>query len=82
LLNYLLAFFNSSTCNKLIRVINPSANNPANYIKKIPFVYPTVMMLEEIIGIVNSIIASIKNDGSYESCFDLQINDIFEKIYS
>ncbi|KKT18839.1 MAG: hypothetical protein UW03_C0029G0001, partial [Candidatus Peregrinibacteria bacterium GW2011_GWA2_43_8] len=33
----LLAFFNSPTCNKLIRTINPSANNPANYIKKIPF---------------------------------------------
>src|SRR5690606_29430617 len=37
---YLLAFFNSPTCNKLIRTINPTANNPANYIKKIPLIIP------------------------------------------
>lgn len=34
LLLYILAFFNSPTCNKLIKTINPSANNPSNYIKK------------------------------------------------
>jgi hypothetical protein len=81
LLNYLLAFFNSSTCNKLIRTINPSANNPANYIKKIPFVYPTPMMLEKINDIVNSILENITKNGSYDSRFDLEINHIFEQIY-
>jgi len=82
LINCLLAFFNSSICNKLIRIINPSTNNPANYIKKIPFVYPTPLMLEKINGIVNSILASIAKDGSYNRDFDLEINNIFDQIYS
>lgn len=81
LINYLLAFFNSSICNKLIRVINPSANNPANYIKKIPFIYPTPAMLDKINGVVNSMISSIEKDGSYDRSLDLVINDLFEKIY-
>jgi len=82
LINYLLAFFNSSTCNKLIRTINPSTNNPANYIKKIPFVYPTASMLERIYDIVNSILTGIEKDGSYSSSLDLEINHLFEQIYS
>ncbi|MDD7317821.1 MAG: N-6 DNA methylase [Prevotella sp.] len=40
LVNYLLGFFNSSVCTELINAINPSTNNSANYIKKIPFVVP------------------------------------------
>ena len=57
---YLLAFFNSPTCNKLIRTINPSANNPANYIKKIPFIRPDEGILEEVTNHVIEIVSSIK----------------------
>lgn len=48
LLNYLLGFFNSSICNKIIRTINPSTNNSANYIKKIPIIIPSTEILDEI----------------------------------
>ena len=47
-LYYLLAFFNSPTCNKLIRTINPSANNSANYLKKLPILIPSKSTLEKI----------------------------------
>jgi adenine-specific DNA-methyltransferase len=60
LLYYLLAFFNSSTCNKLIRTINPSANNPANYIKKIPLKLPSPDLLFEINKKVQEIIIALK----------------------
>lgn len=37
-LNYLLAFLNSDVCNKIMRVINHTANNSANYLKKLPII--------------------------------------------
>jgi hypothetical protein len=78
---YLLAFFNSPTCNKLIRTINPSANNPANYIKKIPFVLPTSEELKRIDNTVREIIDSIKKTGSYEEKSETELNEIIKIIY-
>lgn len=78
---YLLAFFNSPTCNKLIRTINPSANNPANYIKKIPFVNPTRNQKELIDSIVQNILESIKTQGSYDEILENQLNNTFMQIY-
>ena len=66
---YLLAFFNSPTCNTIIRTINPSANNPANYIKKIPFIMPDEKILKTITGGVKEIIQSIKSKGKFASLF-------------
>jgi hypothetical protein len=37
-LNYLLAFLNSEVCSKIMKVINHTANNSANYLKKIPLI--------------------------------------------
>lgn len=42
---YLLGFFNSSIATDLLRHINPTANNSANYIKRLPFVQPTARQL-------------------------------------
>ena len=78
---YLLAFFNSPTCNQLIRTINPSANNPANYIKKIPFVMPEMTMLENISNKVIEIIASIKEKGNFDEKAEIQINNFFKSLY-
>lgn len=55
-LYYLLAFFNSATCNKLIRTINPSANNSANYLKKLPVLIPPEAISREIDGLVKDIL--------------------------
>src|SRR5690606_30083476 len=78
---YLLAFFNSPTCNKLIRTINPSANNPANYIKKIPFIIPEKTVLELIIEKTKSIVDSIKKSGIYDEGKELEIWNVIEEIY-
>jgi len=78
---YLLAFLNSSTCNQLIRTINPSANNPANYIKKIPFIFPDKVMLENITNKVIEIITSIKANGTLDEKLDTQINNYFKSLY-
>lgn len=78
---YLLAFFNSTTCNKIIRTINPSANNPANYIKKIPFVSPSDKQKEFIDKTVQEIINSIKKDGIYNEKFETDLNEEIKTIY-
>jgi adenine-specific DNA-methyltransferase len=81
LLYYLLAFFNSSTCTKLIRTINPSANNSANYIKKIPIILPPDSLIIEINRIINDIIVKIKKNGTYDKNIDELLNDKFNNIY-
>jgi hypothetical protein len=32
--------FTTQICTKLLRLINPSANNSANYVKKLPIIIP------------------------------------------
>jgi spermidine synthase len=78
---YLLAFFNSPTCNKLIRTINPSANNPANYIKKIPFIAPSDRQKELINATIQSILESSATQGYYDGSLEIKLNKIIEQIY-
>ena len=37
---FLLGFFNSTIATDLVRQINPTANNSANYIKRLPVIIP------------------------------------------
>lgn len=78
---YFLAFFNSPTCNKLIRTINPSANNPANYIKKIPFIAPTDEQKKSVNSGVQNILESIAAHGQYDEKDENSLNKIIEQIY-
>jgi phospholipid N-methyltransferase len=78
---YLLAFFNSPTCNKLIRTINPSANNPANYIKKIPFILPNKSVLNKINEGTKEIVNSIKAIGEYDENMELSLWKTFREVY-
>lgn len=78
---YLLAFFNSPTCNKLIRTINPSANNPANYIKKIPFIMPDEKTLNKITLRVKEIIQSIKSKGKFVDEIETEIYSLISILY-
>ena len=81
LIYYLLAFFNSPTCNKLIRTINPSANNPANYIKKIPFIRPDYDMLSIITEKTKNIVESIKTTGLYDLTIEIEIHEMIKQLY-
>jgi type I restriction-modification system DNA methylase subunit len=81
LIYYLLAFFNSPTCNKLIRTINPSANNPANYIKKIPVIIPEKSILDLITRNTQEIVASIKQSGSFDQSIEAGIWRVIAEVY-
>ena len=61
---FLLGFFNSSIATDLVRQINPTANNSANYIKRIPMVLPTPSELHVIDRLVSD---AIEQAGTYGS---------------
>ena len=65
-LYYLLAFFNTETCNTLIRTINPTANNSANYIKKIPLLLPDDATLNIINSTTRQLLESARATGTID----------------
>ena len=77
---YLLAFFNTSICTKLLRSINPSANNSANYIKKIPLVIPDNNTIVHINSLVEMIL-SLKKAGEDYSSIENELDNIFNVIF-
>jgi hypothetical protein len=78
---YLLAFFNSPTCNLLIRTINPSANNPANYIKKIPFILPDKKIMNRITLKTKEIVCQVRETGQYDETEEREIHTLIKELY-
>jgi adenine-specific DNA-methyltransferase len=64
LISYLLAFLNSATGNTLVRTVNPSANNSANYLKKLPIIIPDQALLNEITHQVDDLVTKIESASS------------------
>lgn len=79
---YLLAFFNSKISTQLIKAINPSANNSANYIKKIPFIEPTESIKNEVDNIVIEIINILRQKSGDISKYEQRLDDIFSSMYN
>lgn len=78
---YLLAFFNSKMCTELISAINPSTNNSANYIKKIPFVKPTAELRKSVEQIVKKILEKLlEGKEDIKECKD-QLDLLFSDLY-
>lgn len=78
---YLLGFFNSSVCTELINAINPSTNNSANYIKKIPFVTPREDVRLKVDALVKKIVATLKSGKSDISAHEKELDEIFANLY-
>jgi len=77
---YLLALFNSDIAAKIISIINPTANNSANYLKKFPVILPS----EEELKNINSIIKNILEEQVYSeedlNSINIIISNIYERI--
>lgn len=81
LIYYLLAFFNSSVCTKLINTINPSTNNSANYIKKIPFVSPNDRLIKKVQVLVQEIIVKLSIGTSEIQEQKEKLDTLFDNLY-
>ncbi len=83
-LPYILALMNSDAVNDLIHAINPTANNSANYVKRLPYIEPDEEILDLIIQKVGKVMDAIINgeDEQMAERLHKEINAMVGKIYS
>ena len=79
---YLLALMNSDVINDLLHVINPTANNSANYIKQLPYIKPTNDLFTKVTVKVQELL-SCEETENYAQADSLhkEINSIIGQIY-
>lgn len=80
-LYYLLGYFNSEVFTKIIHTINPTANNSANYVKKIPVIIVNED-IEYVENIVKKIILIKQKTGEVDQNSQEKIDIYFNKLYS
>ncbi len=82
-LYYVLALMNSDVINKLIHIINPTANNSSNYVKQLPYIEPSKSDRSFINKTVKEIM-SLDPEKDKDKVAELHqsINKRFEKIYA
>ncbi|MDD6826639.1 MAG: N-6 DNA methylase [Oscillospiraceae bacterium] len=80
--NYILALMNSTVINDLIHIINPTANNSANYVKQIPYIEPEECIISKINELVDSIF-ELEKEKKYEEIDNIHkiIDSIISEIY-
>lgn len=76
LFKFLLGFLNSDVAKQLINSINPSVNNSANYIKRVPIIRPS----DEILEIINNLVDNLSTNINVEES-ENKLNDILNKMY-
>jgi tRNA1(Val) A37 N6-methylase TrmN6 len=76
-LNYLLAFLNSNVCSRILNVINHTANNSANYLKKLP-----IILDQSTVASTNEIVNRLKKKKIDSTQSLSEIDLLFEKLYS
>ena len=83
---YILALMNSDAINKLIHIINPTANNSSNYVKQLPYQVPPEEVRKEIEGNVLEILSlnplNDLKDAEKLKKLHARNNELIEKLYS
>jgi len=77
---FILGFLNASLSTELIRRINPTANNSANYLKRLPFVDPAPHELSEVSLTVKQLVAKARNTDASESDVSV-LDEIYRAIW-
>ncbi len=81
LLKFILAFLNTELATDLMRTINPTANNSANYLKRLPFVYPSDDELEGVNLLVDQILCVLADTGVVPAELKRQLEGIISMIW-
>ncbi len=80
-LMYFLGFLNTELATKLLRQINPTANNSANYLKRMSIVNPTHSELKQCNNSVSKAIKESQEYGDVSKATLNEIEDIYCKIW-
>lgn len=75
---YIIALLNSQIASDCINIINPSTNNSANYIKKIPFILPNEKELEQIDELIKEILTEKNKINENEKKLEKIMNKIYQ----
>ncbi|MEX0727110.1 MAG: class I SAM-dependent methyltransferase [Planctomycetaceae bacterium] len=78
---FLLGFFNTTIATELVRQINPTANNSANYLKRLPFVTPTLHELEAANQLVAQAISQANESGSVGEEQMRKIDNFYRELF-
>jgi adenine-specific DNA-methyltransferase len=73
--DFLLCFFNSETCDGLIRALNPSVNNSANYLKRLPIRFAEESLIE-----AHEIVEAAKKTGEFIVALE-SVDLLFSRLY-
>lgn len=79
---YILAFLNSEICWRLLRKINPSANNSAKYIKRLPLVLPESEKMHWFSKVVGSYVSGLVAGSLPDPEIEKEILSEVSKVYS
>lgn len=81
LFGYLLAFLNSPTCWRLLRQINPSANNSARYLRRLPIVCPAGRILQWFNEVVGAYVSALADGGERSADTELLLQREIARTY-
>lgn len=82
-LYYLLALMNSDVINEYIHIINPTANNSANYVKQLPYIESDAETLAKINELVDRLLDYQKQE-EFKKADNIheQLNEIINVVYN
>jgi adenine-specific DNA-methyltransferase len=78
---YLLGLLNSPTASTIIKTINPTANNSANYIKKIPLIEPLPAVRARVETIVSEIVSHVSSGAPFPDHLMLAVDELISATY-
>lgn len=79
---YILGLMNSDVVNKIIHIINPTANNSSNYVKQIPYKEPDKTEFDKICALVHKELSIPKKDTAESKKTQDLISSYFNNIYA
>ncbi|MGP1438393.1 MAG: Eco57I restriction-modification methylase domain-containing protein [Treponema sp.] len=77
---YILGFLNSSIASQMMKIINPTANNSANYVKKLPIIFSDDNTIDKINSLVKTII-ELKKKYEDTKIQELEVDNIFFNLF-
>jgi hypothetical protein len=78
---YFLGLFNSPIATDLVRQINPTANNSANYLKRLPIVLPSSNELSFIDPLVQQAVDQARQSASIDENLRREIDAFYSQLW-
>jgi adenine-specific DNA-methyltransferase len=77
----MLGYFNSGVATKLLKIINPTANNSANYLKKLPWIPLPRPDQDLVVSAVQEIVRQLKAGSEPRPDLYSIVDTVFERVY-